>query len=122
MCKRTKTLSRRARKTKGPCRPGYARYRKVSTMRDNRAHVGRWKRLRHASGTLEKRMGNQKMCGATRRRGGRKESLVDGDGDVVAVVVVGGVVAKVRVTLLQQTVTHGLRRPPEQRPTAESWM
>jgi len=89
-------------------------------MRDNRAHAGRWKRLRHASGTLEKRMGSQKMCGVTRRRGGRKERPVDGDEDVVAVVVVGEVVAKVRVILLQQTVTHGLRRPPGQRPTAES--
>ena len=91
-------------------------------MRDNRAHAGRWKRLRHANGILEKRTGNQKMCGATRRRGRRKESLVAVavDGDVVAVAVVGGVVAKVRATPLQQIVTRSLRRPPGQRQTAGS--
>lgn len=100
MCKRTKTLLRRARKKKGPCRFGYARYRRVLTMHDNRAHAGRWTRSRHANGTLEKKTGNQKMCGATRRRGGRKERLMAVDGDVVAVAAAGGVVVKVRVILL----------------------
>ena len=91
-------------------------------MRDSRAHAGRWKRLRHANGTLERRTGNQKMCGATKRRGGRKERLVAVDEVVVAVAVVGGVVAKVRATLLQQIVTRGCRRPPGQKQTTESWM
>ena len=97
-----KTLLKRARKKKRQQRPGHVRYKKVSTVRDNRAHAGRWKRLGHASGTLEKRTGNQKMCGATRRREGRKKSLVAVGGDVVAVVDVdvGGVVAKVRTILL----------------------
>ena len=88
-------------------------------MHDNRAHAGRWIRLRHANGILEKRMNSQRQCGAARRRGRRKEGLAIADGDVVAaVVVVGGVEAKVRAVVLQQTL--GLRRPPGRRPMAES--
>ena len=123
MYKQMKMLSKRARKKKGQCRLGYVGYRRVSTMRDNRAHAGRWKRLRHANGTLEKRMGNQKMCGGTRRRGGRKKKLVAVDGDVVVLVaVVDGVAAKVRATQLLWIVTLWLRRPPGQRQVAARGM
>jgi hypothetical protein len=107
-----KKLSRRVRKMKGRSRPGYVRYKKVSTMLDNKAHAGKWKRLRHANGTLEKRMVSQKIYGTTRRMG-RKGRLVVVDGDAVAVAVVGGV--KVRPTILQQAKTCGLRRPLERR-------
>lgn len=114
-----KTHSKRARKKKRPPRLGYVKYRRVSTMRDKRAHAGRWKRLRHANGTLAKRMGNRRTWRATRRRGERKERAVVVDGDVVAVEVADGVAAKARATL-QQTATRGLRQPPGQRPTGRS--
>src|SRR5882762_6739141 len=101
-------LSRRVKKPKGRCRLGYVRYRRVSTTRDNRAHAGKWKRSRDANGTLGKRMGNQRMCGATRR--GMKEMPVAVDGDGLAVAAVGGVGARVRqATTLQWTKTPGLR-------------
>ena len=107
--------SKRARKKKEPCRLGYVRYRRVSTTRDNRAHAGRWKRSRHANGTLERRMGsshNRRMCGATRRIEGWKERPVAVDGVAVVAAGVGGVAAKVKVTQLQQSVaTHGPRPP-----------
>lgn len=109
-----KMLSRRAKKMKGRCRLGYVRYKRVSTMRDNRARAGKWKRLRHANGTLEKRTNSQKTCGATRK--GRRERFVAVDGDAVAVAVVGGVGVKVsQVMILWWAKTHWLRQPPGQR-------
>jgi len=115
-----KTLLKRARKKKGPCRLGYVRYKRVSIMRDNRAHAGRWKRLRRANGTLEKRRGSQKMRGATRRRGGRRKTPVVVGGDVVAVVAVDGVAGKARATQLPRRTTRGFQRPPGQRQMAGS--
>src|ERR1700743_2509307 len=109
-------LSRRVRKMKRRCRLGYARSKRVSTMRGNKVHGGKWKRLKHENGTLEKMRGSQRMCGAT--RGGRKERLTAVDGVAVAVAAVGGVGAKVsRATILARAKTHGPRRPPGQ-----TWM
>jgi len=100
MYKQMKTLSKRAKEKKGQCGPGYAKYRKALIMQDNRAHAGRWKRLRHANGILEKRTDSQKICGATGRRRRRKDKLVAVGGVVVVVADGEGVAAKVRATLL----------------------
>lgn len=83
-------------------------------MRDSRARAGKWKRLKRANGILGKRMVNQTTRGFTRTRV-EKERIEAAGGDAVAGE--GGVGAKVRATIPQQTKIRPLLQTPGQRQT-----
>lgn len=106
-------LSKRAKKTKGRCKLGYVRYRKVSIMHDSRAHAGKWKRLRRVNGIPEKRTDSRRTYGFMMKRG--KQRLIAVDGDVVAVMAVEEVVVRVSPVRAmirpEQTMTRSLRQP-----------